>query len=76
MIKYFSKFSFVLSQKRQFFRYIFLRKYFKNHNIGPWSQSYKLELRKAWRVGLIPGANTDDRELRMELKTFFFFYLE
>jgi hypothetical protein len=24
----------VLSQKRQFFRWIFRRKYFKNHNIG------------------------------------------
>jgi hypothetical protein len=25
-----------LSQKRQFFRRIFWRKYFKSHNIGPW----------------------------------------
>jgi hypothetical protein len=32
----FAYFSFVLSQKRQFFRRIFRRKYFKNHNIGPW----------------------------------------
>jgi hypothetical protein len=32
----FAKFSFILSQKRQFFRWIFWRKYFKNHNIGPW----------------------------------------
>jgi hypothetical protein len=32
----FSKFSFVLSQKRQFCKN-FRRKYFKNHNIGPWS---------------------------------------
>jgi hypothetical protein len=31
----FSKFSFVLSQKRQFFRKIFRRKYLKNHNICP-----------------------------------------
>jgi hypothetical protein len=30
----FSKFSFVLSQKRQFFRKKFRRKYLKNHNIG------------------------------------------
>jgi hypothetical protein len=30
----FSKFSFVLSQKRQFFA-IFLPKIFKNHNVGP-----------------------------------------
>jgi hypothetical protein len=37
MINFFSKFGFVLSQKRQFFRQIFRRKYFKNHNIGPWS---------------------------------------
>jgi hypothetical protein len=34
----FAYFSFVLSQKRQFFRLIFRRKYFKNLNIGPWSQ--------------------------------------
>jgi hypothetical protein len=26
-----------LSQKRRFFRKIFRRKYFKNHNIGPWT---------------------------------------
>jgi hypothetical protein len=32
----FLKNSFVLSQKRQYFRWIFRRKYFKNHNIGPW----------------------------------------
>jgi hypothetical protein len=31
----FSKFSFVLSQKRQFFRKFFRRKYLKNHNVGP-----------------------------------------
>jgi hypothetical protein len=31
----FAQFGFVLSQKRQFFRRIFLRNYFKNHNIGP-----------------------------------------
>jgi hypothetical protein len=31
----FAYLSFVLSQKRQFFRWIFRRKYFKNHNIGP-----------------------------------------
>jgi hypothetical protein len=35
MIKIFAQFSFVLSQKRQFFRWIFRRKYLKNHNIGP-----------------------------------------
>jgi hypothetical protein len=34
----FSKFSFVLSQKRQYFRRFFWRKYFKNHNIGPRSR--------------------------------------
>jgi hypothetical protein len=33
--QHFSKFSFVSSQKRQFFRQIFWRKYFLNHNIGP-----------------------------------------
>jgi hypothetical protein len=31
----FAYFSFVLSQKRQFFAIFFWRKYFKNHNIGP-----------------------------------------
>jgi hypothetical protein len=31
----FSKFSFVSSQKGQFFRVNFLAKYLKNHNIGP-----------------------------------------
>jgi hypothetical protein len=31
----FAYFRFVLSQKRQFFRLIFRRKYLKNHNIGP-----------------------------------------
>jgi hypothetical protein len=36
----FSKFSFILSKKRQLFRRNFRRKYFKNHNIGPWSQTY------------------------------------
>jgi hypothetical protein len=35
MINFFSKFSFILSQKRQFFRRNFRRKYLKNHNIGP-----------------------------------------
>jgi hypothetical protein len=40
----FSKFCFVLSQKRQFFRKNFRRKYYKNHNIGPWSQDTKLQL--------------------------------
>jgi hypothetical protein len=30
-----SKYSFVLSQKRQLFRKNFRRKYLKNHNIGP-----------------------------------------
>jgi hypothetical protein len=39
--KLFSKFSFVLSQKRQFFAEFFWRKYFKNHNIGPRIEPYK-----------------------------------
>jgi hypothetical protein len=34
----FSKFAFVSSQKRQFFREIIWRKYFQNHNIGPSSE--------------------------------------
>jgi hypothetical protein len=37
-------FSFVLSPKRQFFRRIFRRKYFKNHNIGPGFVSHKCYL--------------------------------
>jgi hypothetical protein len=32
-----------MSQKRQFFRWIFWRKYLKNHNIGPWDHD-KLDL--------------------------------
>jgi hypothetical protein len=35
MINFFKKISFVFSQKCQFFRRIFRRKYFENHNIGP-----------------------------------------
>jgi hypothetical protein len=41
MINFFSKFNFVLSQKRKFFHKIFRRKYLKNHNIGP---SMKVDL--------------------------------
>jgi hypothetical protein len=36
MITIFAKTSISLSKKRQFFRQIFRRKYFHNHNIGPW----------------------------------------
>jgi hypothetical protein len=36
----FAYFSFVLSQKHQFFCRIFRRKYFKNHNIGPWNSAF------------------------------------
>jgi hypothetical protein len=35
MITIFAKPSFDLSKKRQYFRQIFRRKYFKNHSIGP-----------------------------------------
>jgi hypothetical protein len=36
--QYFSKFSFVLSQKRKYFRLFFLAKIFLNHkSLGPWS---------------------------------------
>jgi hypothetical protein len=35
MINFFLKISIVLSQKRQFFRKVFRRKYLKNHNIDP-----------------------------------------
>jgi hypothetical protein len=41
----FAYFSFILSQKRQFFRWIFRRKYLNNHNIGPWL---------AWRKKMAP----------------------
>jgi hypothetical protein len=37
----FAYFSFVLSQKRQLFRWIFRQKYLKNHNIGPCSKAAK-----------------------------------
>jgi hypothetical protein len=36
-------FSFILSQKCQFFRWIFRRKYLKNHNIGPWFTNFLAE---------------------------------
>jgi hypothetical protein len=36
MIKFLQKSSWSLSKKRQYFRYIFRRKYLKNRNIGPW----------------------------------------
>jgi hypothetical protein len=39
MIKFFSKFSFVWSQKRQFLAKFFGRRYSKNNNIGPWSRA-------------------------------------
>jgi hypothetical protein len=29
-----------------FFRWIFRQKYLKNHNIGPWSQSFDRELQR------------------------------
>jgi hypothetical protein len=38
----FEYFSFVLSQKRQLFRWIFRRKYLKNHNIDPRHGSYSM----------------------------------
>jgi hypothetical protein len=43
----FSKFSFVLSQKRQFFCKNFRRKYFKNHNIGPWSPCLRKKISRS-----------------------------
>jgi hypothetical protein len=43
MINFFSKFSFVLSQKRRLARKIFRRKYFKNHNISPRDRCYDLK---------------------------------
>jgi hypothetical protein len=39
MITIFPKTSSSLIKKLQFFRQIFRRKYFKNHNIGPWLDS-------------------------------------
>jgi hypothetical protein len=38
--QFFPKLSFVLSQKCEFFRQIFRRKYLKNHNIGPRSGEF------------------------------------
>jgi hypothetical protein len=44
MIKIFAKTSSSLSKKRQYFCQIFRRKYFKNHNIGPWQQAGAVRL--------------------------------
>jgi hypothetical protein len=38
--QFFSKFSFVLSQNRQFFAKFFGENILKNHNIGPWKLNY------------------------------------
>jgi hypothetical protein len=38
----FELFAFVLSHKRHFFRKKNLRKYLKNHNIGPWTSDLRL----------------------------------
>jgi hypothetical protein len=54
----FSKFSFVLCQKRQFLQ-IYWRKYFKNHNIGPkFSQNWAKmpHCQKAQRIYGLPVA--------------------
>jgi hypothetical protein len=50
----FAKFSFVLSQKRQFFRQIFWRKYFKNHNIGPWGHIRQLPTQLGSTLVFVP----------------------
>jgi hypothetical protein len=43
------------SQKRHFFCQIFMRKFFKNHNIGPKSRCYYHNFRrKKWRFSLKP----------------------
>jgi hypothetical protein len=42
----------LFEQKNQYFREILRRKYFKNHNIGPWSRRQCLWIRKR-RVGTI-----------------------
>jgi hypothetical protein len=51
MINFFSKFSFVLSQKCQLFRQIFWRKYLKNHNIDPWSSCSNVCHRQVQALG-------------------------
>jgi hypothetical protein len=40
MIKFFHNLALFLVKNANFFHRFFGRKYFKNHNIGPWSQSY------------------------------------
>jgi hypothetical protein len=36
--------AFVLSPKRHFFRQKIFRKYFENHNIGPWFETSVIEM--------------------------------
>jgi hypothetical protein len=42
MIKFLHNIALFWVKKRQFFRNFFRRKYFKYHNIGPWSQSWQM----------------------------------
>jgi hypothetical protein len=42
MINIFAKTSISLSKKRQYFRKMFRREYFKNHNMGTWSSLFSL----------------------------------
>jgi hypothetical protein len=72
----FSKFSFVLSQKRQFFRKIFRRKYIKNHNIGPRSGSDELINGKLKDPGFAPQTspgNTLNSDGSLSSVNIFFF---
>jgi hypothetical protein len=46
----FAYFSFVLSQIHQLFRWIFRRKYLKNHNIRPWSPCHERSPELLWHI--------------------------
>jgi hypothetical protein len=76
MINFFSKFSFVLSQKRHFFCKIFRQKYFKNHNIGPRSGSDELINGKLKDPGFAPQTspgNTLNSDGSLSSVNIFFF---
>jgi hypothetical protein len=65
--QHFASISFVLSQKRHFFRRKIRRKYLKNHNIGP---------RFEFKVGLSPKLNSFVVVVGRDFRGFFVFSAE
>jgi hypothetical protein len=53
MINILHNLDFVLSQKRQFFRRNFRRKYLKNHNIGKNANFFAEKWQKSQKIGII-----------------------